>query len=543
MNRIIIIAILVIAFVLRLSVLGSVPPSVSLDEASIGYNAYSILHTGMDEYGNRFPLVLRAYDDFRPGLYAYTVIPFIWLFGLTAGAVRLPSVLFSLITVYMTYRIGKLLGEKHLSHPYTGAYAAGILAISPWHIYISRLGHEANLGFFLITAAVLLFVTYVYEKKTGFLIFASAFLGLSIHAYQSQKMVAPLLIATGIIVYGKEMLRHKREAVLAGIIFLAFLVPAVSVTVSPEGMTRFRGTSAFSEYEPQVVRATEAYTLAVQTGDVAGRILNGKAVTTLRIFSGNYLSHFSPVWLFTGGRAEAFKTPGLGLMYVWEAFLLIAGGMVLVRKLVPTHTALYLAAWVLVSIFPAAVTTQAPHAMRAYTMLVPFVLLESLGLWYFWKYILRKNTHAFHMFAAIAALYSFSVFVPSYFTRYPDEQSVTYQYALGDAVAYASAHADSYASVQFSHQGYLYQSYMFFLYYTAFDPVQYLKEGGTQSGGYEASHTFGKFAFGYLPQDVSGFSTDTLYFYDINHVPPGADVVERFSDLSGETVIAAVSLP
>src|SRR3989338_9791554 len=94
-----IIIIIIIALFLMLYQLNSVPPSASLDEVSIGYNAYSILKTGADEYGYKFPLLLRAYDDWRPALYAYFVVPFIALIGLTPVAVRLPAALMGIAAV------------------------------------------------------------------------------------------------------------------------------------------------------------------------------------------------------------------------------------------------------------------------------------------------------------------------------------------------------------------------------------------------------------------------------------------------------------
>ncbi len=97
-------------------------------------------------------MLLRAYDDFRPALYVYLTIPFVAVFGLTAVAVRLPAFFFSLITLWATYQIGVLVGKKYLGTRAIGELALAILAISPWHIYLSRLGHEANLG---LTLAVL----------------------------------------------------------------------------------------------------------------------------------------------------------------------------------------------------------------------------------------------------------------------------------------------------------------------------------------------------------------------------------------------------
>ncbi len=92
--------ILILGAFLRFSRLDSVPPSVSVDEASIGFNAYSVLKTGLDEYGS-FPLISqRGYDDWRRSTYLFLVIPFIKMFGLNAVSIRLPSVILSILTIW-----------------------------------------------------------------------------------------------------------------------------------------------------------------------------------------------------------------------------------------------------------------------------------------------------------------------------------------------------------------------------------------------------------------------------------------------------------
>src|SRR5258708_252135 len=69
------IGIIFIATLLRLWQLGNMPPSPDWDEVALGYNSYSILHTGKDEFGKLFPVVLRSFDDYKPALYAYLAIP------------------------------------------------------------------------------------------------------------------------------------------------------------------------------------------------------------------------------------------------------------------------------------------------------------------------------------------------------------------------------------------------------------------------------------------------------------------------------------
>ena len=85
--------ILLVALALRIYKIGSIPPGLTPDEASLGYNAYSILKTGKDEYGALLPFVFKSFGDFKPGLYIYLTVPAVLIFGLTEFSVRLPSVL------------------------------------------------------------------------------------------------------------------------------------------------------------------------------------------------------------------------------------------------------------------------------------------------------------------------------------------------------------------------------------------------------------------------------------------------------------------
>ena len=96
------------ATVLRLWQLGNIPPSPDWDEAAIGYDAYSIIHTGSDQFGKYLPVVLRSFDDYKPAFYAYLTIPSILIFGLNVFGVRLPSAIFGILSVLAVFF---LLGE------------------------------------------------------------------------------------------------------------------------------------------------------------------------------------------------------------------------------------------------------------------------------------------------------------------------------------------------------------------------------------------------------------------------------------------------
>ena len=98
--------IIVLAAFLRFYQLGVNPPGLNWDETAHGYNAYSILKTGRDEYGYFMPLSFRSFDDYKPPLYTYLVVPSVAIFGLNSFAVRFPSALLGVLAVLFTYLMG-----------------------------------------------------------------------------------------------------------------------------------------------------------------------------------------------------------------------------------------------------------------------------------------------------------------------------------------------------------------------------------------------------------------------------------------------------
>ncbi|MCK4588309.1 glycosyltransferase family 39 protein, partial [Candidatus Woesebacteria bacterium] len=129
-------------------------PALNADEAAIGYNAYSLIQTGEDEHGNAWPIHFQSFNDYKPGLYFYLVLPFVRFLGLNEWAVRIPGALLGVATVLALFFL-----VKELFKDETLAYVASFfLAISPWHIHFSRGGWEVNAATFFITAGIWLFL-------------------------------------------------------------------------------------------------------------------------------------------------------------------------------------------------------------------------------------------------------------------------------------------------------------------------------------------------------------------------------------------------
>ncbi len=526
--------ILTIGLFFRLYILYSVPPSPSLDEASIGYNAYSILKTGRDEYGYQFPLLLRAYDDWRPGVYVYLVIPFVQLFGLSTLAVRLPSVMLSMVCIIATYFLVKelfpkkikVLTKKTIDVDFLALITTFLLAISPWHIYISRLGHEANLGLTSVILALLFFLIAMNQKSLKFLTLSSVFFSLSLYSYQSQKIIVPIsLLGLGLIYY-KQLFQMKTAAALAFFIFLLLSIPAIIISSSPQALIRFKGTTAFSSenqrYKDHLIKFTEAK----NNGNIIGQIIYNRRLTPASIFFTNYISHFNPWWLFTNSGYENHKVPGLGLLYIWELSFIIVGFLFLVLSQIDIKIKLFILLWFFSSPLPASITTEAPHAMRSYTFLPTWQIFSALGIYYVFIYL--KNIiikKVFIVFFLAILLFSITALYSQYFYVFPHEQSSSFQYAFTQAIPFVIDNEKSYDKVVFSNQENLYQSYMFFLFYTKYDPLLYQEQGGTKSGGFAEMHKFGKYEFRPINLSKESNSQKTLFVGNSKDFPQNREAM------------------
>ena len=99
--------IIISAGVLRFYKLEQIPPSLSWDEAAVGYNAYSIANWGKDEWGNSFPLVFKSFEDDKHPVHIYITAFWVKLLGSSDFVTRFPAALFGLLNVLMVFFLAR----------------------------------------------------------------------------------------------------------------------------------------------------------------------------------------------------------------------------------------------------------------------------------------------------------------------------------------------------------------------------------------------------------------------------------------------------
>jgi hypothetical protein len=149
---------------LRVVGLNRVPPGLYADEACNGYDAYSILLTGRDHHGNFLPLMFQGFNDNRMPLFDYSLVPLIGAFGLSPAAVRLGAALWGTADLVAIVILAALM----LGLP--GAVVTAVLvAVSPWHLPLSRYGTEVILGSTTVSLAMACFFLWLKRHEDRWL--------------------------------------------------------------------------------------------------------------------------------------------------------------------------------------------------------------------------------------------------------------------------------------------------------------------------------------------------------------------------------------
>ncbi|OIP58197.1 MAG: hypothetical protein AUK12_00580 [Candidatus Levybacteria bacterium CG2_30_37_29] len=542
---IILFVIIVLAAVIRLWQLGVVPPSPDWDEASLGYNAYSIMTTGKDEYGKFLPFILRSFDDYKPALYAYFIIPFIKIFGLNILAVRLPSALFGILTVLATYFLVKeLLSGKYSG--YIALLSSFFLAISPWHIQFSRVAFEAQVGLAFNIFAILFFLKGL--KKHLMLLPSVLFAGFSIYIYQSEKVYLPILFAALFIIYRKDILSLPKKW-LAGVFILGAIIvlPMFYQLVTNQNvLLRAKGVSVYSDQTQFLKRNAEKYNADKQAKNYLGILVDNRRIEYVKAVVSGYISHWDLNWLFITGDIERHHAPFMGLLYLFELPFLFIGIYQLLFGDFSKKGKLTIFAIFLIAPIPASITSGVPHAVRTINFLPTFQIFVSLGILTTAMFVSRikykvlsiKVSYFIFSFGILFFIFNFLYFLNQYFVQQNYYFSQNWQYGYKQAIDFIKPVMKNYDSIVVSNQSPLDQSYIFFLFYLKHDPSLYQKFGGTESGGFKEPHKgFDNITFREIDWKKEEKNEKILYVVRSDDLPSDSHVLKTIYYLDGKPAI------
>lgn len=366
--------IILIATILRFWNLGSAPDGFHADEAAYGYNAYSIMETGRDEYGKQFPLILKSFYDYKGAIYAYLTIPFIYFSGLNEWAVRAPSAIFGVLFVILTYAL-----VYRISASYRLALLSmALAAISPIGILLSRVQSDPLVCVFFLYLGLYLLLIFVKTNTPFFIIAAIVCMVISFYTHPVARLfVVPLLAGVGIRYW---MTWNKNVRISFSAVLLCMTIIVGGLFISSAG-TRFTQVSIFSKMDVRLpleeqIREDGAMKLPL----LVTRAFHNKVTAYGQYFFDNFASYLSYNFLFrqaTQPMREQIPNSGV-LLFVDLPFLLIGIYTAFRKRLSYGINAVL---WfLLVPLVLCFASDETPNVHRFFLAMIPIHILVALGI-------------------------------------------------------------------------------------------------------------------------------------------------------------------
>ena len=503
-------AILGLGLILRIYGLEQIPNSLSADEASFAYNAYSILKTGRDEFGHRFPLYFQSFDDYKNPVFGYFLIPFIYFGGLNTWSIRFASVLAGTMVIPLFF----LLTRKLTANPRLALLNALLAAISPWLIQYSRVAIDMELALFFSLLAVWVFLA---AAKHKFLYLLSALVfGLSFYTYHSSRV---WVIGFGLVLL--ILNRKFNRYIFGGLIILGLMTfPYFLSLRNSQVALRPYAVSVFANRE-EVNRDARDLQSEVKQKIPGAKLVHNRRLTFINQTVNGYLKILNPDLLF--GQNLYNQIGSTRLFYLWQLPMILLGIIVLLKN---RYQSWFILSWILIGYLPGGLTLLPVFDRRIFLNSFPLLLLASLGTVQLVKYFKLRFLRLQKIAAVAIAIsigLSFHFYLHNYFIHGRDTIVELWGNGMKQMVLTAKNLRPKYDEVFVSLK--LNQTLTFFLFYEPYPPEKYLAEGGTVSGGYldERNH-FANYRFKFI--QTKDLKPDTLYIWSADELQPCLGVLQ-----------------
>jgi 4-amino-4-deoxy-L-arabinose transferase-like glycosyltransferase len=346
---------------------GEIPACLNADELSYGYNSYSLLKTGRDEFGTAWPLRIKSFGDYKLPLYSYITIPFIAVFGLSDLAVRLPTIIAAILLIWAGY----FLALSFFNNQRLALITAFLLSTSPWlNGLFSHHAHEAVLTTLFLTLGLFFLLNYIKQNSSKNALLFILFSSLALYTYH----FARLFYGIYLLIFIYELIKKpvSQTALFTYFaILLLFLIPfTYSELQTPP--SRLNHLSITNHPGPKII-ANELATEFKHSPFNNYYFILGNEILN------RYFDYFSPRFLtIRGDENQRFGFEGISLITWSEFALLLLGCFWLVSNHLNYKKSLLLLS-LLLSPVAGALTFQTNTQNRVFFMIIPLILIVAYG--------------------------------------------------------------------------------------------------------------------------------------------------------------------
>ena len=349
------------------------------------------------------------------------------------------------------------------------------------------------------------------------------------YTYSAYILYAPLVLIVVLYVNYKKELKYS-YLLKPLILFLIIISPilfqknSASVRFSQVGLT----TNINSVGLMNDLNDERGQCLLI-VSPIVCRIADNKAILFAGTLIKNYLSHFSPNFLYGNGSSTQFSIlPKRGLDYLFNFLPLIVGIMFLLKNSKQRKISNAFLALFLLSPLPDSLTSDG-NFIRASIMQPFLALFGGLGIYYFLDFLKGKKKFKYLFIAIIVLFISFGSisFFIIYNTYFKNNYSIFSQYGYRDLVKKTYSVKNNYDRIYISRNLNDAKQYIYYLFYTKYDPRNYQTKKDV---------SYSTAPDGWLSID----RIENIYFVQI---PPTKFQLEKMSNINSLIISTSVDFP
>lgn len=515
--------------------LAQVPSGLEQSEAAFGYNAYSLLATGMDEYGKHLPLILTSFGDYKLASFSYWLIPFIRIFGLTEFAVRFGSVIAGIVTLLILFKgISYTLQNRKVA-----LITALFISITPWFIVLCRFANESIL-------AALFYFTSLYSashwfKKNNrkYLVISVIFLTFSVLTYYSAWY--PVLLVCGILVYIARKKSNSRLAFASEIFLISIPILLICFVSYISAGQRLKQINVIDHRNAQGLLSEQTREDHARYPIFLTRYFHNKITFYPHIVLANISDTLNFNFFFLNGDKSdrRFAVPYNGVLYLWSLVPIIWGAYAFIKRRSITFNLLIF----LFALFPfigSAFSVYGSESQRALIALPVIAYVCASGI--LDMYHFSENRKLFQIFISILGLlaaFQFQEFNHQYFWHSTVHTPWYNNYGMKSMVSSVDALKKSYKKIVVSGN-----TAIFFYFYDKADPIKVQAEATmvkSDALGYIQRLKYGNIEFMDTECPKAG-KEGILFVCQGNNIPRSAQIIKTEYFLDNEKHFTFIEL-
>lgn len=441
--------ILLIGILIRIVGISKMPNALNCDEASAGYEAFSILNYGIDRNGNFLPVFLVAWGSGQNALLTYLMIPFIKIFGLNVFAIRLPMVIISCISILCMYLLLRRISNKKLAF-----IGLAFFVICPWHIMKSRWGLESNLFPDLILIFVYLLVKSLEDENKILYYLSFIIAGVSAYAYGTSYFFLPIFLIPLLFILMKKQKINLIQALISLLIVGIVSFPIILMVI----------INTFDLQQINLPFMTIPK-LEVNRFEVVTSIFSASFLSNS---ISNFIESFKVIITQTDGLPWNSILP-FGTIYIFSIIFTIIGIKESFSKSEKSnikYTYIF-NSWFITCILLTFICE--PNINRLNIIMFPIIYYTIVGIYIVIKELEKYNGKIYTIIILIVYLLSFILFINSYFMQDYSKYS-TFENGFEEAIQYLEEVDDR--TIYVTNK--IKESYIYTLFYTKYDTRKFI---------------------------------------------------------------------